>query len=171
LRSSTSRILRTSNVAQVTQYIKLKYDLLQEHNVFERMQRLDHPGNRDEYAERLDKDILSASLAAEKQMKRYASPAWSLKLVAARKKVTYWSICISMLKTGLDQTDQLKHLQSSSPFGEEEFSVTTTLHECTAKLRASKAAVDQIVKDSFARRDTERAQKITELESSVLQAD
>ena len=76
-----------------------------------------------------------------------------------------------MLKTGLDQTDQLKHLQSSSPFDEEGFSVTTTLHECTAKLRASKAAVDQIVKDSFARRDTERAQKITELESSVLQAD
>ncbi len=81
----------------MTQYIKLKYDLLQEHNVFERMQRLDHPGNRNEYAERMDKDILSASLAAEKQIKRYASPAWSLELVAARKKVTYWSICISML--------------------------------------------------------------------------
>jgi exonuclease III len=171
LRSSTSRILRASNVSQVTQYIKLKYDLLQEHNVFERMQRLDHPGNRNEYAERLDKDILAASLAAEQQMKRYASPAWSLELVAARKKVTYWSIRISMLKTGLDQTEQLKNLQSSSPFDEEEFSVVTTLHECTAKLRASKAAVDQIVKDSFARRDTERAQKITELESSVLPAD
>ena len=139
--------------------------------MFERMKRLEHPGNRNEYAERLDKDILAASLAAEQQMKKYASPAWSLELVTARKKVTYWSIRISMLKTGLDQTAQLNNLQSSSPFDEEEFSEGRTLHECTANLRASKAAVNQIVKDSFARRDTERAQKITELESSVLQAD
>jgi hypothetical protein len=44
--SPAARILQTSNVAQVTQYIKTKYDLLKEHNVFERMERLTHPGNR-----------------------------------------------------------------------------------------------------------------------------
>jgi hypothetical protein len=170
LRSSTPRILRTNN-SQVTQYLKLKYDLLLEHNVFERMQRLDHPGNRHEYAERLDKDILAASLAAEQQMKRYENPAWSLELVAARKQVSFLSKCISMRKTGLDLTEQLQMMQARSPFDEEEFSIPSTLHECKVQLRASKAAVKSIVNESFARRDSERARKIAELESSVLQKD
>jgi hypothetical protein len=104
LQSSTPRILRTSNVSQVTQYLKLKYDLLLEHNVFKRTKRLDHPGNRHKYAERLDKDIRAASLAAEQQMKHYATPAWSLEVVAARKQVSFLSTCIDAEnRLGLDR--------------------------------------------------------------------
>lgn len=171
LEKSASRILRTSNVAQVTQYIKEKYDLLLEHNVFERMQQLSHPGNRHEYAERLDSDILAASLAAEKRMKKFASPAWSLELVAARKQVKFLSTCITMRKTGLDHTAQLKEFQRRAPFEEQEFNIPSTLQECNEKLREAKSVVKNIVNDSFRRRDTERAEKIKELETSILEAD
>jgi hypothetical protein len=133
LGSAASRTLKTSNVAQVTQYIKTKYDLLTEHNVFERAERLSHPGNRHAYAERLDKDILAASLAAEQKMKRYGSPAWSLELVEARRRVSFLSKCISMQKTGLNHEEQLLRYNASSPFAQEQedFQIPHNLAACT----------------------------------------
>ena len=171
LESSAARILKTSNVAQVTQYIKTKYEFLLAHNVFERMERLSLPGNRHAYAERLDKDILAASLAAEKQMQKFGSPAWSLELVKARQKVSFLSKCISMKKTGLSHAEQLRRYQETTPFEPDEFQVPTTLADCTTQLRASKKAVARIVKESYACRDAERTQKIKELEMSILDAD
>jgi exonuclease III len=135
LESSAARILKTSNVAQVTQYRKTKYDFLMEHNIFERMERLSHPGNRHAYAERLDKDILAASLAAEKQMKQYGSPAWSLELVKARRKVSFLSKCISMQKTGLSHAEQLSRYQANTPFEPDKFQVPTSLADCSIQLR------------------------------------
>ncbi|KAI2512752.1 hypothetical protein MHU86_1540 [Fragilaria crotonensis] len=171
LESQAARTLRTSNISQVTQYIETKYDLLVQHNAFERMERLDHPGNRHEYAERLDKDILAASLAAEKQMKKFGSPAWSLELVAARRRASFFSKCISQWKTGIDHDVQLQEYQSISPFELEEFPTSMTLQECTAQLRQAKADVRQIVKESYSRRDAERTQKIKDLETSALASD
>lgn len=42
----TDRILPSNNVAQIAQYIKAKYNLLIQHNAFERGDWLSHPGNR-----------------------------------------------------------------------------------------------------------------------------
>ena len=58
------RVLQATNIHQVTAYIEKKYELLCEHNVFERAHRLSLPGNRHRYAERLDKDdeLLPTSL-------------------------------------------------------------------------------------------------------------
>lgn len=60
-----TRFLESTNINQVTAYIEKKYELLNHHNVFERMQRLNQPGNRHRFAEQLDKDVTEASLAAE----------------------------------------------------------------------------------------------------------
>ncbi len=69
LGAHTRRVLNTANPGQVTQYLKIKYDILCAHNVFERAKRLDQPGNRHEFAKRLDKDIVDASLVAESRLK------------------------------------------------------------------------------------------------------
>jgi hypothetical protein len=47
----SDRILRSNNTAQTTQYIKAKYDLLNQHNAFERGDQLLNPGNRHQFAE------------------------------------------------------------------------------------------------------------------------
>ena len=80
LGSYSDRILHSSNVAQTTQYIKAKYDLLLQHKAFERGNQLTQPGERHEFAERLDRDVVSASLAAERQMKKVGEPAWLIAL-------------------------------------------------------------------------------------------
>ena len=46
---------------------KTKYDLLLQHNAFARGDQLSQPGDKHEFAERLDRDVVSASLAAEQQ--------------------------------------------------------------------------------------------------------
>jgi exonuclease III len=90
LGNNEPRILKSNNVKQNTEYIKLKYDLLVKHNAFERGERLSAPGNHHIQAERLDKDILAASLAAESRLKQYGSPAWSIKLAS----ITSEEMCI-----------------------------------------------------------------------------
>jgi hypothetical protein len=65
------RVLQATNIHQVTTYIEKKYEYMCQHNVFERVRRLSLPGNRHIYAERLDKDVLEASLAAEQKIPRY----------------------------------------------------------------------------------------------------
>ncbi|KAI2493806.1 hypothetical protein MHU86_20729 [Fragilaria crotonensis] len=110
------RILKSNNVSQVTQYIKALYDLLLEHDAFARAERLSHPGNRHANAERLDRDIIAASLSAERKMKRFGQPAWSIALVKARKKVTMLSKCLTMARTQLDHTLQLQ--EDASEFNE-----------------------------------------------------
>ena len=60
------RILKSNNLRQVTEYIRKKYEILESHNVFRRIDRLLLLGNRHSYAERLDTDVVAASLSAEK---------------------------------------------------------------------------------------------------------
>jgi hypothetical protein len=50
----SDRILRSNNLAQTTQYIQAKYDLLLQHNAFARGDQLSLPGEKHEFAERLD---------------------------------------------------------------------------------------------------------------------
>ena len=54
------RMLKSNNIYQVTEYIKTKYKYLEAHNVFRRIQELDQPGNRHQFAERIDKDVEAA---------------------------------------------------------------------------------------------------------------
>jgi hypothetical protein len=80
------RVLKSNNLYQVTAYIKAKHKHLEDHNVFERIRQLEHPGNRHQFAERIDKDVVAASLSAEKSIPRFDQPQWSAELAKARKK-------------------------------------------------------------------------------------
>ncbi len=107
----SERILSSNNVAQTTQYIKLKYDMLKEQNAFNRGNRLTLPGEKHQYAERLDRDVIAASLATEQKLKRYDDPAWSVALDTARKSVTKITTkCLSMARTVSDITRYLHPL-------------------------------------------------------------
>jgi hypothetical protein len=64
-------MLKTNNLAQMTEYLRTKYRILEDHNVFARAEQLTLPGDKHQFAERLDKDILEASLATEKALKHY----------------------------------------------------------------------------------------------------
>jgi hypothetical protein len=94
LATSTKRGLSSSNVHQVTEYIQEKHRILfGHHNASQRVLQLSYPGNRHEYAERLDVDVLNASLAAEAKVRRVGEPAWSVELAQARK-VQKANVCI-----------------------------------------------------------------------------
>ena len=168
LGTPSDRILHSRNVAQTTKYIKAKYDLLMAHDAFTRGDKLTLPGNRHAQAERLDQDVLAASLAAEKQLQRYGEPAWSVALVKARNTVINLKKCLSMARTKRDVTS---YLHSSNKAWEEDFAIPTTVHECSMRLREANRSVEEKVKASFVNREQERRDSIAALAKSPFPAD
>jgi hypothetical protein len=87
LASVKRRMLKANNTAQVTTYINKMYELLLAHDAFDRGTRLTYPGNCHQFAERLDRDVLAASLAAETAIPQFGEHAWSIELSNARRRV------------------------------------------------------------------------------------
>jgi hypothetical protein len=162
------RVLQSANVNQVTAYIEKKYEYLREHNVFERTKRLEQPGNRHRFAERLDKDVLQASLAAEKKIKRYGEAKWSLALAEARKKEQVLQKCFSMIKTRIANEDVIQREWNNACL---EGPFPTLLRVCTHLLKQAKNEVTTIVKQSYQQREQEHKQRIELLSSSMKQCD
>lgn len=162
------RVLQSANVNQVTAYIEKKYEYLREHNVFERTKRLEQPGNRHRFAERLDKDVLQASLAAEKKIKRYGEAKWSLALAEARKKEQVLQKCFSMIKTRIANEDVIQREWNNACL---EGPFPTLLRVCTHLLKQAKNEVTTIVKQSYQQREQEHKQQIELLSSSMKQCD
>ncbi|KAI2489362.1 hypothetical protein MHU86_25235 [Fragilaria crotonensis] len=165
----SERILRSNNVAQTTQYIKLKYDMLLAHNAFDRGNRLTLPGEKHNFAERLDRDVLAASLASEQQLRKFGDPAWSVELDKAQKSVTSMTKCLSMARTGLDITSYLTPPTQAK--WDTPFIIPTTIQECSKQLREAKQHVKEIVKQSFPQRDKERRELIKVLSASPRKSD
>ena len=78
------RTLYSTNVRQVSEYIRRKYTVLLACNAFERSKRLELPGDRHGVAERLDSDVFRLSLSVEGSLTKYNAPAWSVALSSAR---------------------------------------------------------------------------------------
>jgi hypothetical protein len=120
------RILRSNNPNQVTAYIEAKHKYLSNHNVFQRVKQLKHAGNQHQYAERIDKDVVAASLAAEQSIPHYDKPQWSIELSQTRKKVQTLEKCVSMGRTGIENRDViLREWQEIAPSEE----LPTTIRE------------------------------------------
>ena len=168
LASPVLRRLHSTNVVQVTAYIRELYAQLQQCNAFLRGDQLSHSGNRHIFTERLDKNVVNSSLSAEKRMKHFREPAWSVALAAAREKVVLLKKCQSMIRTGLDCTTALQNAIERGVFKE---LVPTNHIECSRQLRCARAEVESIIKESIARRDKEHEDKIAELEASIQQSD
>lgn len=158
------RILASNNVHQVTAYISRKHALLEQHNVFQRAQRLHHPGNRHKFAEKLDKDIVAASLASELSLPRFDTPDWSVELAQARRHVIVLSKALSEFRTGFDHAEILRADLTQLP---EDIAVPTNHRECSQQLRQANQRVKQIVAASCAARDHEREQRTKRLEESA----
>jgi hypothetical protein len=168
LASRTNRGLASNNPVQVTAYIRQKHALLSACNAFNRANRLQHQGNRHQYAERLDKDMLHASLTAEQRIPKFETPAWSQELARARQLVVVLKKQLAALRSGIDHQRILKlATQTLVP----QISIPTEYKECSALLRQTKIEINEIIKTSFARRDDERNQKNNDLEKSAKTAD
>jgi ribonuclease HI len=157
------RVLQATNIHQVTTYIEKKYEYLCQHNVFERVQRLSVPGNRHLYAERLDNDVVAASLAAEQKITRFGEPQWSKELASARKKAQVLQKQISMMRTGIANHDTVQNEWST--IGGDDI-LPSSLRECSTLLRITKKEIMEIVSTSFQRREQERQQLIVSLMNS-----
>ena len=123
-----------------------------------------HPGDRHAFAERLDNDIREASLAAEKTLKLFGEPEWSVALAQARKKRKLLSQLLSVIRTGLVIQESviqgLRELDTSIEF-------PLTRQECSQKLRQAAAEVQTLVASSYARRDEERTRRLQHLDLST----
>jgi hypothetical protein len=160
----SERGLQSRNVKQVTKYIEEKHRMLTESNAFDRAQRLEIPGNRHKFAEKLDADVVQRSLSAEKRTSKYGTPMWLLKLIKARRKVSVLSKLLTMHKTGIDLTAILIHERATISSA---FLLPETVQECNTALRQAKREVASIVEKSFEVRETERAKQIEELEADL----
>ena len=158
------RMLQSWNVQQVSAYNRKKHAILEQHNAFERSDRLTFLGNRHAFAERLDKDVLAASLSAEQQTKRTREPDWSVAIAEARKRVTILSKCLSAFKTGLDMTTILQQDMQKMNVP---FSLPTTKSMCSTALREAKGQVNQLVHQCYERRDEERDRRIQQYAQST----
>ncbi|KAI2490278.1 hypothetical protein MHU86_24299 [Fragilaria crotonensis] len=167
LATPTRRMLKANNPHQVTVYIDAMYELLLKHNAFERCERLTHEGNRHQYAERLDRDVLAASLAAEKSLPQFGEPAWSMELARARRRVHYLRKCLSAFRTTFDCSSVIQAYREDLPTDE----IPRNTSHCSRLLRWANKEVCRIVKDSYVTRNMERRQKIEELEKSILKVD
>jgi hypothetical protein len=160
-------MLKANNVHQVTAYIDRMYELLLAHNAFERGTRLTYQGNRHQFAERLDRDVLAASLSAESSIPQFGEHAWSIELSNARRRVQYLRKCLSAFRTNLDHIDILQ--EYATVFPEDE--VPRNQGHCSSLLRCAHHEVQRIVKQSYVTREAERRQQIQELEASILASD
>ena len=167
LASRVLRNLSASNHTQVTAYIRKKYDLLAACNAFDRSERLRLPGNRHVFAERLDNDLMIASLTAEKDLPQFGEPSWSVELAQARKLVSLLTKQLSVLTIGLSSQDPSLQTQAQ----ELHTSLPSTKTECSQRLRQAKRDVHNLVQLSVERRDDEMKRKLQSLESSTLRAD
>ena len=162
------RVLQSTNVNQVTAYIETKYEYLCKHNVFERIKQLERPGDRHRFAERLDKDVVEASLAAEKKIKRYGEPFWSVALAQARKKEQVIKKCISMIKTRIANSDTIQKDWSKAGF---DGTFPTSLRVCKTILKHVKQEVSDLVKNSYQQREQEHKQRVESLSKSMKKSD
>ena len=164
LAKMVERGLHSRNVKQVTHYIAEKHKMLTASNVFERLQKLTLPGNRHRYAEKIDTDVVSRSISAEKRTSKYRAPQWSIALIEARTKVSILSKYLSMYKMGIDMhhiiTTEMQTLTAS-------FQLPQSAQECNVALRMAKREVANIIASSFEVREKERDEQIKALEEDL----
>ncbi len=146
------RMLKANNTHQVTAYIDAMYELHLKHNAFERCKRLTHEGDRHQYAERLDRDVLAASLAAEKSLPQYGEPTWSMELARARQRVHYLRKCLSAFRTTFDCSSIIQAYRKDLPTDK----IPRNTSHCSFLLRCANKEVCRIVKDSYVTRNSER---------------
>ncbi len=126
------------------------------------------PGNRHAFAERLDSDVLKASLDAEHNTKQFREPEWSVALSQARRKLSILRKCLSMYRTGLDHLQIIKRDLDMTNIAME---IPISKRQCYNMINETQSHVHQLVTKSYQQRDQEQIDRIQELEQSLSTAD
>ena len=162
------RPLSSRNAKQVTAYIRSKHELLSKCDGIRRSMRLSNPGNRHAFANRLDQDVLEASLQAEKRIPQFDEPVWFAALARARQYVSILTKQLTALRTGRDYHRILEtEIQLLDQHYESPLELPDTIAGCSSVLRQAKKAVAEIVASSTERRDQELQRRIHDLEQSA----
>ena len=162
------RPLSARNAKQVTAYLREKHRLISNCEGIRRSRTLENPGNRHAFANRLDQDVLTASLQAEKRIPQFDAPVWSAALVRARQYVAILTKQLSALRTGLDHHRQLEiEKQALDKHYDSPLELPDTIPCCSTVLRQAKKAVAEIVASSTERQDQELQRRIKDLEQSA----
>ncbi|KAI2497605.1 hypothetical protein MHU86_16911 [Fragilaria crotonensis] len=161
------RILRSNHRQQVTAYIRRKYKILEDHNVFRRIDQLTWLGDRHAFAERLDKDVVEASLAAEKSIQRVGTAPWSVALTKRDKSADINKMSVDG-KTRLNNEAIIRTAWSKAGLANDP---PVTEKECTRELKEARQQVRSIISEQYGRRDSERMSRITCLEASTSSKD
>jgi hypothetical protein len=169
LSTPSLRLMHSTNIKQVTQYIREKYKQLEQSNAFVRGYQLTMPGNRHSFAERLDRYIVQASLSAEKKVKAFQAPAWSVSLIKAREKVRILKKGMFQLRHDIEYADTLAVAKKLGVFPSD--TETMTQQQCSQQLRQANRDVKAIIAESFTRREDELKKKLRQHELSEQESD
>ncbi|KAI2492927.1 hypothetical protein MHU86_21605 [Fragilaria crotonensis] len=118
--------------------------------------------------QRLDQDVLTASLAAAAKVKKFGEPSRSVELAEARKQVVVLKKHLSALRTHYDHSSVLTRemAQLATPVP-----LPPTPRECSVAIRKVESTIKEIIAESYERRDHERQRKLEALETSGKKAD
>jgi hypothetical protein len=90
----------------------------------------------------LDKDVLRASISAEKKTQKYQQTVWSVALAKAHTKVVVLKKCLSMVRTGLDIKPAIAFHLNEGKSTDELF--PTNKQEFFQELRSARKEVQKI---------------------------
>jgi hypothetical protein len=162
LTSIQRRDLHAKNPKEVTKYLEAKHDVMEAHNIFERIQRLIHnPTLNPALAGSIDTDLYRISTAAGKNCQKFREPEWSVKLHKARTRVGFLKRVLSIRGTRYDQCSQIEELQLKQGTS---FLIPTTIKECKQALRNAQVEVSQIARNSSQYREDKKISKVAAVE-------
>jgi hypothetical protein len=121
----------------ISQYFPAKYAYLERHNFFTRLTQLQqHPNHQ--LAERLDKDLVTASIHAGKQCTAHPRVPFSPKLVRLRTRYSLLCLLHIQLKNNINMDDGInKKLRLL----DETFVIPTTLQDCKSRMKEALRAL------------------------------
>ena len=106
LQAPKRRRLRSTVPTQVVTYFEAKFAYLEQHNFFTRLKHLEsHPN--DSLAERLDRQLVQASLYAEKKVPKYPDVPYSPKIARLRHKWTLYKLLLYQHHHCIDLDDRI----------------------------------------------------------------
>jgi hypothetical protein len=133
LPSIQRRDLHAKSPKEVTKYLKAKYDMMEAHKIFERIQNLlDDPTLHPTLAESINTDRYRISIAAGKKCQKFREPEWSVKLHQARTRVGILKRVLSIRGTQYNRNSQIEALRLKQGTS---FLIPTTIEECKQALR------------------------------------
>lgn len=154
------RRLQSQSTPKVAKYLEFKHKYLSDHNFFSRLACLGVNQPCDRLAEKLDKTLTQASLAAEASIHLFPEPLWSVTLTSARLRVTYYKMRLSELKYNRDLQFSLQSLLAKLQHPPTQVS---SVAECSKLLRQSRTQLKSAIRNQRQHREQEFQDKLARL--------